>query len=261
MFFRSTTASSIMPRRRNSSATATGWSHTSRASPATPRSCAAFLRSATGAGSSSGRSAAGRKQRHAARRGRAGRDAMGRPRSLAGGILLNLMPCVFPILALKALHLSHGRRERVRGAARRARLMRQARSSGPACSASPCSRSARRERKPAGRSSCRTRARSCSCCCSRSRSPPTCSALFELPVLGGRTRPAGSFGTGALGRLHRDALRRTIPRRGARHRAAAAARRIGAGVRRARSWPRRCRSCWSPSFPRCEASCRSPVRG
>src|SRR5207245_3798044 len=26
--------------------------------------------------------------------------------ALAGGILLNLMPCVFPILALKALHLS-----------------------------------------------------------------------------------------------------------------------------------------------------------
>ena len=26
--------------------------------------------------------------------------------ALAGGILLNLMPCVFPILALKALHLA-----------------------------------------------------------------------------------------------------------------------------------------------------------
>ena len=36
--------------------------------------------------------------------------------AIAGGLLLNLMPCVFPILALKALHISRGRRRRARGA-------------------------------------------------------------------------------------------------------------------------------------------------
>ena len=50
--------------------------------------------------------------------------------ALVGGILLNLMPCVFPILALKALHLARcGRRRARRGAT--PWPMRRARSSAP----------------------------------------------------------------------------------------------------------------------------------
>ena len=104
---RSTTASSIMPRRRNSSATATAWSRISRASPAIPGNCAACSRSATGAGSSSARSG-GRSEAAGLPLGEAAPGAMfwAVLGAMAGGILLNLMPCVFPILALKALHVS-----------------------------------------------------------------------------------------------------------------------------------------------------------
>ena len=77
-------------------------------------------------------------------------------------------------------------------------LMPPAQSSGLARSAQFCSRSGLRARRRAGRSSCRTRAPSCFCCCSPSRSPRTCLACSNLPLLGGAAQPAGSFGTGAL---------------------------------------------------------------
>ena len=70
--------------------------------------------------------------------------------------------------------------------------------SEPARSAPSCSRSARRGRRRAGRSSFRSRAPSCSSCCSPSAITANLLGLFELPVLGGRAQPAGSFGTGAL---------------------------------------------------------------
>ena len=75
--------------------------------------------------------------------------------AIAGGVLLNLMPCVFPILALKALHIS---KERL---------------SAPARSERFCSRSGRRARKPVGPSSCRIRAPSCYFCCWRLPLRPT----------------------------------------------------------------------------------------
>ena len=66
---------------------------------------------------------------------------------------------------------------------------------------------------------------------------PTCSACSNCRC-SAAAQPAGSFGTGALARVRRDALRRAVPWRRARDRAAAAAGRIGRGLRRARAWPR-----------------------
>ena len=113
--------------------------------------------------------------------------------ALAGGILLNLMPCVFPILALKALHLS--RAGELAGEARRDALAYAAGAvvGTGALGAALARHSRRREWRPAGRSSCRTRARSCCCCCSRSRSPPTCSACSSCRCwAAGRGRRAAS---------------------------------------------------------------------
>ena len=118
--------------------------------------------------------------------------------AIAGGLLLNLMPCVFPILALKALHLarSGGDAARTRGAMRW--LMQRARSSAPARSALHCSPSAPAEARRAGHSSCRTRARSCCCCCWRRRSRSTCSGCSNCRCWPERARPSGGFATGAL---------------------------------------------------------------
>ncbi len=79
--------------------------------------------------------------------------------ALAGGLLLNLMPCVFPILALKALHLAKSggdERERKTG---RASLHARAPWSARERWALHCSRYARLARRRAGHFSCRTRAR------------------------------------------------------------------------------------------------------
>ena len=158
--------------------------------------------------------------------------------ALAGGILLNLMPCVFPILALKALHLSRAGRRRARGAVGCARLHRGRDRRHRRARRSPARASARREPRRAGRSSCRTRARSCCCCCSPSAI--TANLLRSVRTAGPRrTRAAGGqLRHRRARRLRRDALRRAVPRRRARHRAAAAAGRIGAGVRGARAWAR-----------------------
>ena len=108
------------------------------------------------------------------------------------------MPCVFPILALKALHLSRVGRRRAQGARAMRWLIPPARSSAPA-------RSARRllAIRAAGAEAGWA---------FQLQDPRTIMlllllataitanllGLFELPVLGGRARPAGSFGTGAL---------------------------------------------------------------
>jgi DsbC/DsbD-like thiol-disulfide interchange protein/cytochrome c biogenesis protein CcdA len=117
--------------------------------------------------------------------------------AIAGGILLNLMPCVFPILALKALHIS-----RAGGEAAHARSDALAYTAGTIVGTGALGaillgiRAAGSEVGWAF----------------QLQDPRTIMLLlllaavitanllgvFELPVLGGAARPAGSFGTGAL---------------------------------------------------------------
>ena len=102
-----------MPRRSVSGETATHWSRTSSESAASPPNFPACWRSATGAAWNS-RARPGTVPEGGTPVGSLGANVvlfaiLG---ALLGGILLNLMPCVFPILALKALHLAAGRRGR-----------------------------------------------------------------------------------------------------------------------------------------------------
>ncbi len=120
--------------------------------------------------------------------------------ALAGGMLLNLMPCVFPILALKGV--APGAVERRQSAARRDALGYAAGAvvgTGLLGVALLAIRAGAAPR--AGRSSCRIRApSSCSCCWPR-RSRSICCARSSLPVLAGEARPAGSFGNRRAGRF------------------------------------------------------------
>jgi DsbC/DsbD-like thiol-disulfide interchange protein/cytochrome c biogenesis protein CcdA len=117
--------------------------------------------------------------------------------AVAGGILLNLMPCVFPILALKALHIS-----RAGGEAREARSDALAYTAGAIAGTGALGAvllAIRAAGSEAGWAF-------------QLQDPRTIMlllllavaitanliGLFELPVLGGRAQPAGSFGTGAL---------------------------------------------------------------
>jgi DsbC/DsbD-like thiol-disulfide interchange protein/cytochrome c biogenesis protein CcdA len=117
--------------------------------------------------------------------------------AIAGGILLNLMPCVFPILGLKALHISKAGESA--SEARRDALAYTAGAivgTGALGGALLALRAAGAEAGWAF----------------QLQDPRTIMlllllavaitanllGLFELPVLGGRARPAGSFGTGAL---------------------------------------------------------------
>ena len=117
--------------------------------------------------------------------------------AIAGGILLNLMPCVFPILALKALHLS-----RAGGSARESRSDALAYAAGAIVGTAVLGvvlLAIRAAGTEAGWAF-------------QLQDPRTIMlllllavaitanllGLFELPVLGGRAQPAGSFGTGAL---------------------------------------------------------------
>ena len=117
--------------------------------------------------------------------------------AIAGGILLNLMPCVFPILALKALHIS-----RAGGDAREARFDALAYAAGAIVGTGALGAvllAIRAAGSEAGWAF-------------QLQDPRTIMlllllavaitanllGLFELPVLGGAARPAGSFGTGAL---------------------------------------------------------------
>src|SRR5438445_12092354 len=117
--------------------------------------------------------------------------------AIAGGILLNLMPCVFPILALKALHLS-----RAGGDAREVRSNAFAYMAGTVVGTGALGGillAIRAAGTEAGWAF-------------QLQDPRTVMlllllavaitanllGLFELPVLAGRAQPAGSFGTGAL---------------------------------------------------------------
>jgi DsbC/DsbD-like thiol-disulfide interchange protein/cytochrome c biogenesis protein CcdA len=117
--------------------------------------------------------------------------------ALAGGILLNLMPCVFPILALKALHLS-----RAGSGAKHARSDALAYTAG-AVAGTGALGAVLLALRAAG---------SAAGWAFQLQDPRTIMLLlllavaitlnllraFELPALGGRAQPAGSFGTGAL---------------------------------------------------------------
>ena len=117
--------------------------------------------------------------------------------AIAGGILLNLMPCVFPILALKALHLS-----RAGGEASEARRDAFAYSAGAIVGTGAL-----------GAALLAIRAAGTEVGWAFQLQDPrtimlllllataitlNLLRLFELPVLAGRAQPAGSFGTGAL---------------------------------------------------------------
>jgi DsbC/DsbD-like thiol-disulfide interchange protein/cytochrome c biogenesis protein CcdA len=117
--------------------------------------------------------------------------------AIAGGLLLNLMPCVFPILALKALHLA-----RSGGEAAHARKDALAYSAGAIAGTGALGVALVAIR--AGGSAAGW--------AFQLQDPRTVMLLlllataitlnlvrvFELPTVGGGARPAGSFGTGAL---------------------------------------------------------------
>ena len=117
--------------------------------------------------------------------------------AMAGGLLLNLMPCVFPILALKALHLA-----RSGGDERKARTEALAYTAGAVVGTGALGLALLAIR--AGGSAAGW--------AFQLQDPRAIGVLlllataitlnllrtFELPVLGGEHSPAGSFGTGAL---------------------------------------------------------------
>ncbi|MFL6720761.1 MAG: protein-disulfide reductase DsbD family protein [Sphingomonas sp.] len=117
--------------------------------------------------------------------------------AIAGGILLNLMPCVFPILALKALHLS-----RAGGSVSEARSDAFAYAAGAIIGTGALGAVLLAIRAAGAEAGWAFQL----------QDPRTIMlllllavaitanllGLFELPVLGGSAQPAGSFGTGAL---------------------------------------------------------------
>jgi DsbC/DsbD-like thiol-disulfide interchange protein/cytochrome c biogenesis protein CcdA len=117
--------------------------------------------------------------------------------AIAGGMLLNLMPCVFPILALKALHLT-----RAGGAPREARTDALAYTAGAVVGTAALGAVLLAIRAAGAEAGWAFQL----------QDPRTIMlllllavaitanllGLFELPVLGGGAQPAGSFGTGAL---------------------------------------------------------------
>ncbi len=117
--------------------------------------------------------------------------------ALVGGILLNLMPCVFPILALKALHLS-----RAGGEAEEARSDALAYAAGAVVGTGALGAvllAIRAAGAEAGWAFQLQDPRSIMLLLLLAVAiTANLLGLFELPVLGGSARPAGSFGTGAL---------------------------------------------------------------
>ncbi|HEV8406936.1 MAG TPA: protein-disulfide reductase DsbD domain-containing protein [Sphingomicrobium sp.] len=117
--------------------------------------------------------------------------------AVAGGILLNLMPCVFPILALKALHVS-----RVGGEKREARADALAYSAGAIVGTGALGAvllGLRAAGSEAGWAFQLQDPRTIMLLLMLALAiTANLMGLFELPVLGGAARPAGSFGTGAL---------------------------------------------------------------
>jgi cytochrome c biogenesis protein CcdA len=117
--------------------------------------------------------------------------------AIAGGILLNLMPCVFPILALKALHLT-----RAGGDRRDARSDALGYTAGAVIGTGALGAvllAIRAAGAEAGWAFQLQDPRSIMLLLLLAVAiTANLLGLFELPVLGGRARPAGSFGTGAL---------------------------------------------------------------
>jgi len=117
--------------------------------------------------------------------------------AIAGGLLLNLMPCVFPILALKALHLS-----RAGGEPREVRSDALAYTAGTIVGTGALGAVLLAIRAAGAQAGWAFQL----------QDPRTIMlllllavaitanllGLFELPVLGGRAQPAGSFGAGTL---------------------------------------------------------------
>jgi len=117
--------------------------------------------------------------------------------AVLGGILLNLMPCVFPILALKALHLS-----RVGGEEQRARSEALGYTAGAIVGTGVLGvilLAIRAAGTEAGWAFQLQDPRTIMLLLLLSVAiTANLVGLLELPVLGGRARPAGAFGTGAL---------------------------------------------------------------
>ncbi len=117
--------------------------------------------------------------------------------AILGGILLNLMPCVFPILALKALHLS-----RVGGEEQRAREEALAYTAGAIVGTGALGvilLAIRAAGTEAGWAFQLQDPRTIMLLLLLSVAiTANLVGLLELPVLAGRARPAGGFGTGAL---------------------------------------------------------------
>ena len=117
--------------------------------------------------------------------------------AIAGGILLNLMPCVFPILALKALHLS-----RAGGEAREARSDALAYAAGAIVGTGALGAILLAIRAAGAEAGWAFQLQDPRAIMLLLLLAVAITAnllgLFELPALGGGARPAGSFGTGAL---------------------------------------------------------------
>ena len=117
--------------------------------------------------------------------------------AIAGGILLNLMPCVFPILALKALHLS-----RAGGEAEHVRTDALAYAAGAVAGTGALGAVLLAIRAAGAEAGWAFQLQDPRAIMLLLLLAVAITAnllgLFELPVLGGRAQPAGSFGTGAL---------------------------------------------------------------
>jgi DsbC/DsbD-like thiol-disulfide interchange protein/cytochrome c biogenesis protein CcdA len=117
--------------------------------------------------------------------------------AILGGILLNLMPCVFPILALKALHLA-----RAGGEEQHARSDALAYTAGAIVGTGALGAillAIRAAGTEAGWAFQLQDPRTIMLLLLLSVAiTANLTGLLELPVLGGRARPVGGFGTGAL---------------------------------------------------------------
>ena len=117
--------------------------------------------------------------------------------AIAGGILLNLMPCVFPILALKALHVS-----KAAVSAGEARSDALAYTAGAVVGTGALGVALLAIRAAGAEAGWAFQLQDPRTIMLLLLLATTITAnllgLFELPVLGGRAQPAGSFGTGAL---------------------------------------------------------------
>jgi DsbC/DsbD-like thiol-disulfide interchange protein/cytochrome c biogenesis protein CcdA len=117
--------------------------------------------------------------------------------AIAGGILLNLMPCVFPILALKALHLARSGGEE--GEVRRDSLAYAAGAIIGTAALGVALLAIRAGGSAAGWAFQLQDPRTIMLLLVLATAiTANLVGLFQLPTLGGSARPAGSFGTGAL---------------------------------------------------------------